>query len=135
MMYQDIDRTYILQHAYENTYHLTVSSIQKLRILDWDRLHELLSGMSCSEVHDNWCCHTEGCNLDGEYDYENECLLLFDKDGSIRCRFLSDRGLSDYVFEDFYNSHTIHTKQEFGVQVNALKFLTKLLSDQIIAKE
>lgn len=135
MRHPGIDEAYILKHAYENTYHLTVSSIQHLCILDWDRLCEVLSAKTCSEVHDTWCCHTEGCNLDGDYDYENECLLLFDKDGSIKCRFLSDSGLSEYVFETFYDSHTIRTRQEFGVQVNALKFLAKLLQDQIIAKE
>lgn len=134
MKHSGITEDYILQHAFKNIYGLTMDNIDTLHIINWERLHTLVLTMPHSEVHDTWCCHVEGCNLDDEeYCYENECLFLFEKsDGSIRCLFSSCRGLCKYDFRYFYDTDTIRTRQELGVQVNALKFLTTLIQENII---
>lgn len=129
-----ITREYIAQHAFENIYDLTTDNIQDLHIIDWNKLYAFVLQRPHSEAHHTWCCHVEGCNFDDkEYCYENECLFLFEKsDGSIRCMFLSKRGLGKYDFCHFYDTDTIHTKEELGVQINALKFLTALIQENII---
>ena len=51
---------------------------------------------------------------------------------TIKYRFTKDKGMTPYVFDDFYNPATIDRVQDFGVQVNALRFLTDLIDEGIL---
>ena len=58
---------------------------------------------------------------------------MFDvKMNTINYRFTKDRGMTPYVFDEFYDPDTINSVQDFGVQVNSLRFLTDLIDEGIL---
>lgn len=128
-----VDKSYIESHKYPNKYNLRVSDIENLRVLDWDRLAVTVMRMPHSDAYMSFYHHTEGCNLKGDYCYDDEFWIMFDvKMNIINCRFTKDRGITPYVFDDFYDPETIDRVQDFGVQVNALRFLTDLIDEGIL---
>lgn len=128
-----VDKFYIESHKYPNKYNLRVSDIENLRVLDWSKLAVTVMRMPNSESYMPFYHHAEGCNLEGDYCYDDEFWIMFDAGmNTINYRFTKDRGMTSYVFDEFYDPKTIDRVQDFGVQVNALRFLTDLIDEGIL---
>jgi len=126
---------YNLIRMYPNKYNLTVKSIKKLKILDWDRLKKK-TWHNKAMLTGNWWCHLEGCNLLGDYDDEDEFWIGFNEDNDkIDCSFSSYGGMCGYEFENFYNFNDIENKYDMNVQANAIKWLNQMIDDGILGVE
>lgn len=119
-----------LVKTYPNKYNLTPERIKTLRILDWERLKRRTW---YNEAVDPPCwCHLEGCNLSGGYDDEDEFWIGFYGDDSIAYYFTTYGGMCHYEFDRFYDVKDIETKADMNVQVNAIKYLNRLLDEGIL---
>ena len=128
-----VDKSYIDPHKCPNKYNLRVSDIENLKVIDSHRLVVTLMRMPHSDSYMSLYHHTEGCNLEGDYCYDDEFWIMFDvKMNTINCRFTKYRGMTPYVFDEFYDPDTITRVQDFWVQVNALRFLTDLIDKEIL---
>lgn len=120
---------------YPNKYNLTVKSIKKLKILDWDRLKKK-TWYNKAMLTGNWWCHVEWCNLLGDYDDEDEFWIGFNEDNDkIDCSFSSYGGMCSYEFEKFYNFNDIENKYDMNVQANTIKWLNQMIDDGILGVE
>lgn len=121
-----------LIEEYPNKYNLTPKEINKLKILDWERLKKktwhnnaMLSG--------DWWCHLEGSNLKGNYDDEDEFWIGFNEaNNKIDCHFTSYGGMCHYRFNEFYKACDIENKYDMHVQVNAIRWLNEMIDDGIL---
>ena len=127
--YMDFD----LIKKYPNKYNLTPKKIKTLKILDWKKLKELTWYNQAMKRTGNWWCHLEGCQLSGGYDGFNEFWIGFNEDNDkIDFHFTTYEGMCSYKFEEFYNWIEIENKYDLKVQVNAIRFLNKLIDEKIL---
>lgn len=118
---------------YPNKYNLTPDTIKQLKILDWNKLKKHTWHNDAMKDTGNWWCHLEGCNLDGEYDEWDEFWIGFNKDNNqINCNFYAEDGMCSYTFMNFYDSKDIENKYDLHVQVNAIRYLNKLIDVGIL---
>lgn len=117
-----------------NKYNLTPKSIKELKVLDWDRLKEKCWHNNAMGGEDKpWWCHIEGCNDGGRYDDEDEFWIGFNEStGEVDCNFSSYGGMCHYCFDEFYNINDIYNKYDMMVQVNALRWLNKMINEGIL---
>ena len=117
---------------YPNKYNLKPKDIKKLKILDWGRLKEN-TWYNRAMLTGSWWCHLEGCNLDGAYDDEDEFWIGFnEKNNKISYHFDSYDGMCNYTFKKFYDSKDIQNKYDMNVQVNAIRWLNKMIDEGIL---
>ena len=126
---------YDLIKQYPNKYNLTIAKIKKLVIVDWDKLKTLTWNNVAMKRTGSWWCHLEGCQLgNGQFDDEDEFWIGFrEEDNKIDCHFSSYGGMCHYVFTEFYNLAEIQNKFDLHVQVNAIKWLNKLIDENVLA--
>lgn len=123
---------YSLTKQYPNKYKLTPKSIKKLKILDWERLKKE-TWNNCAMRTGTWWCHLEGCNVGGRYDDEDEFWIGFNEiDDKIDCNFTAFGGMCSYTFDKFYDKASIENRFDIGVQVNAIRWLNKLIDEGIL---
>lgn len=117
---------------YPNKYNFTPQNVKTIKVLNWE---ELKKHTWFNKAMNEPCwCHLEGCNLNGEYDDSDEFWIGFYEDGKVDCYFTCFEGMCSYNFAEFYNAADIENKFDMGVQVNAIKYLNKLVDDGIISK-
>lgn len=120
---------------YPNKYNLTPDSIKHLKILDWDKL-EKHTWHNPAMKNGEWFCHIEGCNIDGDYNDFSEFWIGFNKNNdTISYYFSTCDGMCNYKFGKFYDIDYIENKRDLNVQVNAIRFLNKLIDDGILVVE
>lgn len=118
--------------AYPNKYKLTPKSVKKLKILDWDRLKKE-TWFNKARLSGKWWCHLEGCNLDGKYDDEDEFWIGFNEENDkIDLNFSSYEGMCRYTFNKFYDVSEIENRFDMVVQVNAIRWLNRLIDNGIL---
>lgn len=117
-----------------NKYNLRPSDINKLKVLDWDRLKEICWYNTAMKKSGDWWCHLEGCNVPNtRYDDFDEFWIGFDeKNNRVRYNFSANEGMCSYKFTEFYSSRSIESKYDMNVQVNAMRFLNMLLDEKIV---
>ena len=121
-----------LIRKYPNKYKLTPKSVKKLKILDWDRLKKE-TWLNRTKLSGKWWCHLEGCNLDGKYDDEDEFWIGFNEENNkIDYSFTSYGGMCGYTFDRFYDVSEIENRFDMVVQVNAVRWLNRLIDDGIL---
>lgn len=114
-----------------NKYNLTPKLIKRLNVLDWNKLQEFTWHNSAMEGE--WWCHIEGCNDKEKYDNFDEFWIGFNKvTDEVDYWFTTWEGLGSYEFDSFYNIADIENKADMMVQVNAMRFLNKLLDEKIV---
>ena len=131
-----MNKSYIDFKAIEkvpNKYNLRPADIKKLRVLDWDKLKKICWHNEAMKNGD-WWCHLEGSQAPGEkYNDEDEFWIGFDaKNDRINYWFDSYEGMCRYNFTTFYSSKDIENKYDMNVQLNAMRFLNKLLDEKIV---
>lgn len=121
-----------LIRKYPNKHNLTPKSVKKLKILDWDRLKKE-TWLNKAMFSGKWWCHLEGCNLDGKYNDEDEFWIGFNEENDkIDLNFSSYEGMCGYTFNKFYDVSEIENKYDMVVQVNAIRWLNRLIDDGIL---
>lgn len=126
---------YDLIKQYPNKYNLTISKIKKLVIVDWDKLKTLTWNNVAMKRTGSWWCHLEGCQL-GNEQLNDECEFWIgfrEEDNKIDCNFSSYGGMCHYIFTKFYNLAEIQNKFHLHVQVNAIKWLNKMIDENVLA--
>lgn len=115
-----------------NKYNLTIDSIKKLKILDWEALKECTWENKAMKSTGTWYCHLEGCNNPGEkYDDFDEFWIGFRKeDDRIDCHFTAYEGMCNYIFDEFYKD--IENRIDLMVQSNALRYLNMLIDNKVL---
>ena len=85
----------------------------------------------------NWYCHLEGSQSAGQsYEDEDEFWIGFQEDtNKINCYFSSFGGMCGYTFNKFYDPQHIHNQFDINVQVNALRWLNKMIDEKILSLE
>lgn len=119
---------------YPNKYNLTPAKLRKLVVKDWVGLKKntwhnkaMLSG--------SWWCHLEGSQEPDNTKYcdEDEFWIGFNEvDNKIRFWFSSYEGMCGYEFKKFYDFKEIENKFDLNVQVNAIRWLTKMIDEKIL---
>ncbi len=126
--YMDFD----LIKRYPNKYNLTPKSIKTLKVLDWERLKKYTWYNQAKKATGDWWCHLEGCQSEGKYDDFNEFWIGFDeKHNKIDYHFSAMEGMCNYIFDEFYKD--IENKYDLQVQVNAIKYLNRLIDEGILS--
>ena len=117
-----------------NKYNLHPADIRKFKILDWDKIKKLCWHNDAMKDSGDWWCHLEGSQSPGEkYNDEDEFWIGFDaKNNRVKYHFSSYEGMCGYNFTAFYSSRSIENKWDMNVQVNAMRFLNKLLDEKIV---
>lgn len=123
-----------LMEQIPNKYNLKAADIRKLRVLNWEKLKELTWYNNAMEKTGKWWCHLEGCNSPNtKYDDFSEFWIGFDEaSGKVRFHFTTCEGMCSYNFSSFYSSRSIEHKYDMQVQANAMRFLNKLLDENIV---
>lgn len=126
-----------LAEAVPNKYNLTPKSIKKLVVADWDALKKKTWHNDAMKKTGEWWCHLEGSHKQGEgYDDSDEFWIGFrENDGKVDCHFSCYEGMCHYLFNAFYKPSEIENKYDMQVQVNALRWLNKMIDDGILAFE
>ena len=129
--YIDFDLT----EKYPNKYNLKVKDIPKLKILDWGRLKKK-TWFNKAMLSGTWWCHMEGCNTEDQpYDDEDEFWIGFNEDNNkIDYSFRSYGGMCKYEFSEFYKSKDIANKFDMMVQVNTMRWLNKMIDEEILGR-
>lgn len=123
---------YKLIEKYPNKYNLTPRNIKKLMVVDWDKLKKYTWYNEAMKDSGTWWCHLEGCELNGTYDDFNEFWIGFNEvNNKINCHFTCCEGMCSYIFDEFYKD--TETKCDLQVQVNAIRYLNKLIEEGILA--
>lgn len=116
-----------------NKYNLHPADIKNFKVLDWDKLKRHTWYNQAMKKTGEWWCHLEGSNGGGLYDDEDEFWIGFnEKNGKVDYHFTSGEGMCGYNFTAFYSSRSIENKWDMNVQVNAMRFLNKLLDEKIV---
>lgn len=116
-----------------NKYNLKVSDINKLKVLDWDKLKKKTWYNIAMKDTGEWWCHLEGSNGGGYYGNEDEFWIGFNKtNGKVRHHFTAGEGMLSYNFKTFYSARSIQNKWDMNVQLNAIRYLNKLLDEKIV---
>jgi hypothetical protein len=123
---------YDLVNQYPNKYNLTPKNIKKLKIADWDRLKKE-TWHNNAMLTGNWWCHLEGCSLTNYYDDESEFWIGFNEDNNkVDCSFTAYGGMCSYDFDQFYNASDIENNFDMNVQVNAIRWLNRMIDEGIL---
>lgn len=117
-----------------NKYNIKPTYIRKLVVIDWDKLKKICWHNEAIKNTGSWWCHLEGCNPPtSPYDDENEFWIGFEENtGKVKFSFSSHGGMCSYEFPSFYSASSIENKYDMQVQVNAMRFLNKLLDGKIV---
>ena len=131
-MHQYID--FDLIKKYPNKHNLTIKKIKKLKILDWERLKKETWFNHAKKATGNWWCHLEGCQKETEkYNDFSEFWIGFrEEDDKIDCNFSTNESMCKYVFDKFYDIKEIEHKYDMQVQVNAIRWLNKMIDNGIL---
>ena len=120
-----------LIEKYPNKYNLTLKSIKKLKILNWEELKKYTWYNTAMKRTGEWWCHLEGCNIDGKYDDFTEFWIGFNqKNDKIDCHFTTYEGMCGYKFDKFYEE--TENKYDLQAQVNCIKYLNMLIDENIL---
>lgn len=120
-----------LIEEYPNKYNLSPKNIKNLKILDWEKLKN--KTWHNDSLTGNWWCHLEGCNLEGEYNDEDEFWIGFNEDDDrIDCHFTAFEGMCDYYFDEFYRLDDIENIYDMNVQINVISWLNKMIDEGIL---
>lgn len=115
-----------------NKYNIKPADINKFKVLDWEKLKKLC-WFNNAMKNGKWWCHLEGSNGGGFYGDEDEFWIGFNEEnGKVKYQFSSGEGMCKYNFPRFYSIGSIENKWDMNVQVNAMRFLNKLLDEKII---
>lgn len=120
-----------------NKYNLRPTDITKLKVLDWDKIKKICWHNKAMKSTGDWWCHLEGCNKsNSKYDDFDEFWIGFDeKNNRVKYHFTSYEGMCSYNFTAFYSMKSIENKYDMQVQVNAMRFLNRLLDEKIVELE
>ena len=114
-----------------NKYNIAPGDIQKLRVLDWDKLKKL-TWFNKAMSEPCWC-HIEGSDSGGYFgDDVNEFWIGFYENGKVDYHFSCYDGMCYYFFTEFYQAKDIENKHDLAVQVNAMRYLNKILDKKIV---
>lgn len=124
-----IDYDLIKQHP--NRYNITPESIKRLRVLNWDKLKQIMWFNKATTPH-RWC-RLIGCQKDGEkYDDWDEFWIGIAENGNIDYHFTCYEGMCSYNFKEFYDLKDIEDKYDMQIQVNVIKWLNEMVDEEII---
>lgn len=116
---------------YPNKYNLTPNDIKQLKVLDWDKLKQVM--WFNEATNPNRWCKLIGCQKDGEkYDDWDEFWIGIAEDGNIDCHFTAYEGMCSYNFKEFYNLKDIEDKYDMQIQVNVIKWLNEMIDEGIL---
>lgn len=117
-----------------NKYNLHPADINKLKVLDWDKLKKICWHNDAMRNTGSWWCHLEGCNApNSKYDDFSEFWIGFNETtGKVRYHFTTAEDMCSYSFSAFYSPKSIYNKYNMQVQVNAMRFLNMLLDEGIV---
>ena len=81
-----------------------------------------------------WWCHLEGSQKETEkYNDFSEFWIGFrEEDDKIDCNFSTNESMCKYVFDKFYDIKEIEHKYDMQVQVNAIRWLNKMIDNDIL---
>ena len=123
---------YKLIEQVPNKYNIRPQDIHKFTVLDWEKLKKY-TWFNTAMNSPCWC-HLEGSNGGGFYgDDADEFWIGFYENGKVDYWFTSYEGMCGYEFDTFYDANHIHNKYDMAVQVNAMRYINKLLDEKIIA--
>ena len=127
--YIDLDKI----KSVPNKYNLTPLGIKKLKIADWDRLKKE-TWLNSAMTNGKWWCHLEGCEVQGPpYRDDDEFWIGFNENNdTIDCYISCYEGMCSYTFENFYDVMEIYNQYDMNVQVNAMRWLNKMLDEGIL---
>ena len=116
-----------------NKYSLAPDNINKLKVLDWERLKKETWYNDALRDTGSWWCHLEGCNNGGAYDDEVEFWIGFNEEnGKIRSHFTAYGGMCGYEFDKFYSSDSIENKYDMQMQANTVRWLNRMIDEGIL---
>ena len=116
-----------------NKYNLTPTGINKLKVLDWERLKKETWHNEALRNTGSWWCHLEGCNASGAYDDEVEFWIGFNEDnGKVRSHFTTYGGMCWYKPDKFYSVDSISNRYDMQMQANTIRWLNKMIDDGIL---
>lgn len=117
-----------------NKYNLHPADITKLKVLDWDKIKKICWHNEAMKATGEWWCHLEGCNKpNSRYDDFNEFWIGFNETtGKVKYHFTAEEGMCHYKFTAFYSMKSIENRYDMQVQVNAMRFLNRLLDEKIV---
>lgn len=129
-----MDYSVIKKKKAENRYNLKPKSLKKLKVLDWERFKQnCWLNIAIDGKNNPWWCHTEGSDGGGFYDDADEFWIgVRESDGKVRYHFTAGEGMLRYQFDEFYNPEEIENQWDLNVQVNALKWLNKMIDEEIL---
>lgn len=115
-----------------NKYNLSPLHLNRLYVLDWPRLKKETWHNKFMN-NGTWWCHLEGSQFNGEYDETNEFWIGFEeKTGKVNSHFSTYEGMCRYKFNTFYDEDEIKDEYELNVQINALRWLNKMIDEKIL---
>lgn len=120
---------------YPNKYNLTPAKLRKLVVKDWVRLKKNTWHNEAMKDTGSWWCHLEGSQEPDNTKYcdDDEFWIGFNEvDNTIMFWFSSYEGMCGYEFKKFYDFEEIENKFDLNVQVNAIRWLNKMIDEKIL---
>lgn len=120
---------------YPNKYNLTPAKLHKLIVKDWVRLKKNTWHNEAMKDTGSWWCHLEGSQEPDNTKYcdDDEFWIGFNEvDNTIKFWFSSYEGMCGYEFKKFYDFNEIDNKFDLNVQVNAIRWLNKMIDEKIL---
>ena len=120
---------------YPNKYNLTPAKLNKLVVKDWVRLKKNTWHNEAMKDTGSWWCHLEGSQEPDNTKYcdDDEFWIGFNEvDNKIKFWFSSYEGMCGYEFKKFYDFKDIENKFDLNVQVNAIRWLNKMIDEKIL---
>ena len=120
---------------YPNKYNLTPAKLHKLVVKDWVRLKKNTWHNEAMKDTGSWWCHLEGSQEPDNTKYcdDDEFWIGFNEvDNTIKFWFSSYEGMCGYEFKKFYDFEEIENKFDLNVQVNAIRWLNKMIDEKIL---
>lgn len=115
-----------------NKYNLTPKSIEKLKILDWDKLMGK-TWFNKAKKNGEWWCHLEGVGKGWYGDYISDFWIGFNRvDNKIDYHFTCMEGICSYKFDKFYDINNIENRWDMEIQVKTIKWLNQMIDDGIL---
>lgn len=125
---------------YPNKYNLTPEKIRELKVLDWEALKKKTWYNEAMKSTGTWWCHIDDCsepgaNLKGYCDEDEFWIGFREENNTVDYHFSAFGGMCRYIFEKFYSVDEIENKYDMNVQVNAIRWLNKMLDAGILGLE
>lgn len=120
---------------YPNKYNLTPAKLHKLIVKDWVGLKKNTWHNEAMKDTGSWWCHLEGSQEPDNTKYcdDDEFWIGFNEvDNTIKFWFSSYEGMCGYEFKKFYDFEEIENKFDLNVQVNAIRWLNKMIDEKIL---